>query len=253
MGPLHLGLGLGRLAEAVQARVGYTVQNQGVKVRVDGSLSPEVRLTLRWGHYERRELDVVRAALHDADVVMEVGAGLGVVSSFCAKAVGPQRVFAYEANPAMESYIRRTYALNGVSPTLEMCALGEHGGEQALYLGRDPWSATTLPPQERRRAITVPAKRFNDEVRRRAPTLLIVDIEGGERELCRYGEFPGVRRIVMELHPVTLTPSGRGELVARMRCAGFRLDEAASDPPVVLFCRCTSTMPPRHPSSHDVV
>jgi len=253
MGPVHLGLGLGRLAEALQARVGYTVVNQGVKVRVDGSLSPELRLTLRWGHYERRELDVVRAALQDADVVMEVGAGLGVVSSFCAMAVGSPRVFAYEANPAMESYIRRTYALNGVSPGLEMCALSEQGGEQALYLGRACWSTTTLSPQEGRPAIIVPAKRFNDEVRRRAPTLLIVDIEGGERELCRYGEFAGVRRIVMELHPATLTPSGRGELVARMRCAGFRLDEAASDPPVVLFCRRAGPTPPRHAPSDEGV
>ena len=149
-------------------------------------------------------------------------------------------MFACEANPAMESYIRRTCALNGVSPTLEMCALGEHGGEPSLYFGRAPWAATTLQPEERRHAITVPAKRFNDEVRRRAATFLIVDIEGAESELCRYGEFPGVRRIIMELHRATLTPSGRGELVARMRRAGFWLDEAASDPPVVLFCRVSS-------------
>ena len=238
--PLHLGIGLGRLAEAVQARLGYTVDYQGVKVHLDTSLGASVRRSLRWGDYEGRELELVRAMLQDTDVVMEVGAGLGVVSTFCAKAVGSERVFAYEANPAMERYIRRTYALNGVSPALEMCALGEHGGEQALYLGRDPWNATTLPPQKRRLAITVPAKRFNDEVRRRAATFLIVDIEGAESELCRYGEFPGVRRIIMELHRATLTPSGRGELVARMRRAGFWLDEAASDPPVVLFCRVSS-------------
>jgi FkbM family methyltransferase len=147
MAPPHLGLGLGRLAEAIQARLGYTVDNQGVKVRVDGSLSAEVRLALRWGHYERRELDVVRAALQGADVVMEVGAGLGVVSSFCAKAVGSQRVFAYEANPAMESYIRRTYALNGVSPTLEICALGEHVGEQTLYPGGPPGARQRWRPK----------------------------------------------------------------------------------------------------------
>jgi hypothetical protein len=46
-----------------------------------------------------------------------------------------------------------------------------------------------------------------------------------------------VRRIVMELRAITLTPSGRDELVTRMRCAGFRIDEAVSDPPVVLFCQ----------------
>jgi len=235
--PLHLGLGLGRLAEAVQARFGYTVEHHGVKIGVDASISAEVRRALRWGDYERRELEIVRAALQDTDVVMDVGAGLGVVSSFCAKAVGSERVFAYEANPAMEGHIRRTFALNGVSPTLEMCALGERGGEHVLYLERDFWSATTLLPHEGCPAIIVPAKPFNDEVRRRAPTLLIMDIEGAESELCRYGQFLGVQRIVMELHPVTLTPSGRGELVARMHRAGFRLDEAASDSPVVLFRR----------------
>ena len=189
--PLHLGIGLGRLAEAVQARLGYTVDYQGVKVHLDTSLGASVRRSLRWGDYEGRELELVRAMLQDTDVVMEVGAGLGVVSTFCAKAVGSERVFAYEANPAMEEYIRRTYALNGVSPTLEVCALGEHGGEQVLCLGQDFSSATTLPPKERWPAIIVPAKCFDDEVRRRAATFLIVDIEGAESELCRYARFPG--------------------------------------------------------------
>ncbi|HVI84382.1 MAG TPA: FkbM family methyltransferase [bacterium] len=240
--PLHLGIGLGRLAEAVQARLGYTVDYQGVKVHLDTSLGASVRRSLRWGDYEGRELELVRAMLQDTDVVMEVGAGLGVVSTFCAKAVGSERVFAYEANPAMEEYIRRTYALNGVSPTLEVCALGEHGGEQVLCLGQDFSSATTLPPKERWPAIIVPAKCFDDEVRRRAATFLIVDIEGAESELCRYARFPGVQHVIMELHGALML-ADRDELIARMHSAGFQLDDLASDPPneseqpVVLFSR----------------
>jgi Met-10+ like-protein len=94
------------------------VSVEGVRVRVGPHMSRRVEQAISRGGYERDELRLIGMVLSPSDVVLEVGAGLGVVSAFCAKRLGSSRVFAFEANPDLEPRIRETYALNGVEPTL---------------------------------------------------------------------------------------------------------------------------------------
>lgn len=66
----------------------------------------------------------VAAKLDADDVVMDVGTGIGLVATLCAQRIGSERVYTYEANPALERPIRETFELNRVSPHLEMCMHG---------------------------------------------------------------------------------------------------------------------------------
>src|SRR2546425_11253511 len=75
-------------------------------------LSPQVERTVSRGRYEQDEFRLIEQVLSPGDVVLEVGAGLGLVSAYCAKRLGSSRVFAYEANPDLEACIRETYSLN---------------------------------------------------------------------------------------------------------------------------------------------
>jgi predicted O-methyltransferase YrrM len=93
---------------------------EGVRIRIGKHMSRRVERALSKGGYEREELRLIGAVLSPADVVLEVGAGLGLVSTYCAQRIGSNRVFAYEADPELESCIRETYHLNRVEPTLEM-------------------------------------------------------------------------------------------------------------------------------------
>src|SRR6266581_6595732 len=93
----------------------------GVQIRVGRHMSPRVERTVSRGRYEQDELRLIGHVLSPDDVVLEVGAGLGLVSAYCAKRLGSSRVFAYEANPDLEACIRETFSLNEVQPTLEMC------------------------------------------------------------------------------------------------------------------------------------
>jgi len=53
-----------------------------------------------FGDYERKEATIVSQRLTADDVVLEIGAGIGFLSAYCAKRIGSERVFAYDANPA---------------------------------------------------------------------------------------------------------------------------------------------------------
>src|SRR5207237_906870 len=74
----------------------------GVKSRLGRHMSPQGERTVSRGRYEQDECRLIEQVLSPADVVLEVGAGLGLVSAYCAKRLGSSRVFAYEANPDLE-------------------------------------------------------------------------------------------------------------------------------------------------------
>jgi cyclopropane fatty-acyl-phospholipid synthase-like methyltransferase len=54
-------------------------------------MSRRVEQALSKGSYEQEELRLIGAVLSPDDVVLEVGAGLGLVSTFCAQRFLPQR------------------------------------------------------------------------------------------------------------------------------------------------------------------
>jgi protein-L-isoaspartate O-methyltransferase len=66
-------------------------------------ITPPIQRDIYFGDYERKELDVIERRLEPGDKVMEVGAGIGFLSAYCARVLGDDRVFAYEANPPCSS------------------------------------------------------------------------------------------------------------------------------------------------------
>jgi FkbM family methyltransferase len=173
---------------------------EGIRIRVGRHMSRRVERALSKGGYEREELRLIGAVLSPSDVVLEIGAGLGLVSAFCAKRVGSKQVFAYEADPELEPCIRETYELNGVEPTLEMCAVGAQAGRVTLYRDKHFVSSSVVRRRVGARPVEVPGKALNYIVEKVRPTLLVIDAEGAERELFDGAELPTVAKIVLELH-----------------------------------------------------
>jgi len=216
----------GPIADAV----GPTAEFEGLKVYVDPRFGRIVQQDLLVGGYENAELQILKIQLSAADVVMEIGAGLGVISSFCAQRIGSDRVFTYEANPAMERHIRRTHRLNGVAPTLEMCLIGEHAGTAPFWVGSLFWGSSTRK-RGNGRWVSVPVKAFNAEVQRLHPSFLLIDIEGGESDLCRYATFHEVRKVMLEVHQDLIERDGVEFVRSQMHRAGFRLIRDLCVPP----------------------
>lgn len=201
------------------------VEIEGIKIRLGSHVSKTIRKALYFGNYEAAELQMVKKWLKPEDVVMEVGAGLGLISSYCAKKIGDDRVFAYEANPALEQHIYDTYKLNGVNPTLELSLVGEQIGEKTFYIEKSFWSSSITRWNSDAIPIKLSMKSFNEEVRRIDPSFLIMDVEGGEYEILKEADFYNIQKISIELHE-KIIGSEKAEFVkAKLIQAGFRLNE----------------------------
>jgi FkbM family methyltransferase len=201
-----------------------TITIEGVEIRVGRHMSRRVERALSRGGYERQELQLIGALLSPSDVVLEVGAGLGLVSTYCAKRLGSSRVFAFEADPDLEPCIRETYELNRVEPTLDMCAVGARAGRVTIYRNKHLVSSSVGRRRAGTRPVEVPGKALNYVVQRFRPTLLIIDAEAAERELFDGAELPTVTKIMLELHERVLGTQGTDRVRATLAKLGFRED-----------------------------
>jgi FkbM family methyltransferase len=175
------------------------VNLEGIKVEVSPDFSEPIKQSLYGLRYEYWELQLLRLILEPTDVVMEIGTGLGLLSAYCARKIGSNRIFTYEGNPEQEPYIRRTYALNDVNPKLEVCLIGRESGTESFYVSKDFWDASTVVMQDARQ-ITVPVKSVNEVIQQHNPTFLIIDIEGGEYDLFQSIDLTNVKKVLIELH-----------------------------------------------------
>jgi FkbM family methyltransferase len=203
---------------------------EGVKIRLGRHMSPRVERALTKGGYEREELRLIGEVLASDDVVVEVGAGLGLVSTYCANRVGSARVFAFEADPDLEPCIRETYDLNGVQPTLEMCAVGGKAGRVTLYRDKHFVSSSVVRRRVGSTPVEVSGKALSHIVEKIRPTLLIIDAEGAERGMFQGARLDGVSRIVLELHDRVIGTDGTDQVRASLRSLGFRQDVRISSP-----------------------
>jgi len=209
------------LVHQLRVRRRPVVTVAGVQIRVGPHMSPQVARTVSRGRYEQDELRLIEQVLSPGDVVLEVGAGIGLVSAYCAKRLGSSRVFAYEANPDLEACIRETYSLNQVQPTLEMCAVGADTGKVTLYRSEDLWASSVLRPGGRVRPVEVPVKALSEIAQLVQPTLLIVDVEGAESELFHRAHLPTVSRIILELHERVIGTASARRVRSTLAAMGF--------------------------------
>jgi FkbM family methyltransferase len=155
------------------------------------------------------------------DVVMELGGGIGMVAIACAKVTGSARVFSYEANPELESLVRDNYALNGVEPTLKMCMLGSDTGKRVFHVSERFSRSSVFAAGEHLTAIEVPVISFNAEISKVQPTVLVVDIQGGELELLDYADLSTLEKLLVEVHPDIVGVRQANALRRRLRRLGF--------------------------------
>lgn len=200
-------------------------------------ITPPIRRDIYFGDYERKELELVERRLQPGDTVMEIGAGIGFLSAFCAKVVGSERVHAYEANPALLPLIAEVHARNGVRPQVVHALLGEGDGERDFFVEPDYWASSLVRRSRGARCVRVRQIDLNAELRRVAPSFLIVDVEGGELELLRHADLSAVSKLCLEVHPDVLGNGRASELLAGLIAAGFALDFSLMRKNVFYFYR----------------
>jgi FkbM family methyltransferase len=92
-----------------------TISCHGVVVPKDTNrLSPRMIDVMENNRYERPEVQSLEQILTPDDRVMELGAGVGVVSTIAARIVGGANVVCVEADPELIPLLRETHRLNGI-------------------------------------------------------------------------------------------------------------------------------------------
>jgi len=200
-------------------------------------ITPPIRRDIYFGDYERKELDVIERRLEPGDTVMEIGAGIGFLSAYCARVVGSERVHAYEANPALLPIIEEVHARNGVRPRVVHALLGRGDGECGFFIERDYWASSLVRRSPEAREVRIRQIDLQAELRRVAPTFLIVDVEGGEYELLRDVDLAGVSKLCLEVHPDVLGNARLSELFSTLIARGLVLDFSLMRKSVFYFHR----------------
>ena len=201
-----------------------TLTVRGVKVRTArGEIQKTVRSMLFKGTYEAHECDLVERVVLPGDRVLEIGAGIGLVSLVATRLCGEGHVFSYEANPDLEPVIRKNYRLNGWTPDLTMRAVTSDGRDLPFFRSSNVVSSSVVDRNLAGDRIVVESLAINDLIDEHRPSVVIMDVEGSEVDLLSTADLSRVRILIAEMHPHIVGKEKITMLVGDIETRGFRL------------------------------
>lgn len=218
-----------------------TSQNQRFKIKdivleiPKQLLDENVKRALVEGWYEGEELHQLAYILQPDEIVLEIGAGIGLVSTFCALDKRVSRVHAVEANPNLIDVIRHNHDLNGVTVDVHHGVLAHDSGETKFYLHEGFWASSNVQWQGAKE-VTVPKLSFPEMLAQVKPSLIVCDIEGGEKELFSGDiDLETVQKVLMEVHQNVIGREGMRELFQFFHDRNFHYDQWHSSHAIVCF------------------
>lgn len=205
-------------------------------------LRPFVRRLLRQDIYEHKESEAIRRMAQDGDRVLEIGGGIGYMSTLVATKKAVQEVHTFEANPRLIPYIREVHAANNVTNvTVTNALLADSDGPPVDFHIRKNFLGSSMDRDSDPNTIIatekVPQKNIHAVLNTLRPDLLICDIEGAEAHLLPLCDFSGLRTAVVELHPQWIGQSGVQAVFDTFHRAGMTYFPKASAAKVVTFRR----------------
>lgn len=233
------------------------IVSQDVRIPfVPAIITPPIERPLRNGRYEKGECMAMRSLLGAGDRLLELGAGIGLVSTIAAQVPGVEAVVSVEANPQLMPLIRETHRLNGIANVTLLngaAAPGRDGGTQEFYLRRDFWaSSMAAGPTRFVERVEVPRFGLATLVEIHRPTVIVCDIEGGELGLFETADLSGVHSVALEFHPKVYGEAGKAQVIAALEAQGFRQQPWSEKSSVQLFRRDPDAVSVRFAASTPV-
>lgn len=159
------------------------------------------------GWYERAEVVAAQATIRPSDRVVELGAGMGIVTCALARIVGDAAVLSFEPNPEIAERARMNFALNGRNIELreKICRPAACSTEPVRFRLADVFWASRIEDEGAEgRPVEVEVEALEPVLAAHGATVLMMDIEGGELEILRHADLGGLRAIVFETHESTV-------------------------------------------------
>ncbi|MEO1537044.1 MAG: FkbM family methyltransferase [Pseudomonadota bacterium] len=198
---------------------------RGITVPIDHDVVPiEVVEQLADKNYEVPEIEASTVLLRPDDRVVELGSGMGVVSTLMSRAVPDGRVLTIEANPTLAPQIKQVHAANGVQNVDRwqgIVVAGEEPQPVEFHLHKFFPEGSVRRSSGSRDIIHVDAIPWSRVIGEFKPTVLICDIEGGETTLIPEIDTAGLRAIIVELHPGMISQTEIGQIFRKLLADGF--------------------------------
>jgi FkbM family methyltransferase len=203
-------------------------------------MSPKILSAIERGFYEAEEARHLPYILQKDERVLELGTGLGLISALCALNGLVDRVMTVEANPLLMDYISRLHEINQLSSKIEVLnavALPNPASSSMKFYRRADFWASSLDsgPWGYDEVIEVRTLDLNKLIADFKPTMMIVDIEGGERHLFSGIELGTVRKVMMEVHQNVIGRVGMKAVFDELSARDFHYDQWHSSHNVVTF------------------
>ena len=210
----------------------------GVRVPITpDEVSTEIWAALRSGRYEANEARRVPRAIQPGDRVLELGAGLGIITSIIAR-IEDVRVWSFEADPQTTQLAKRVIDLNCSENVILAHGILAAGPPRKMtfYQRSDFWMSSAIAEQgEYEQVIEITSGDIDAFIRQHRINTLVMDIEGAELELLQHAQLPGVERIFLELHDHLYGLAGVQEITAAMARRGLIYDPRGSSGACVLY------------------
>nr|WP_246723703.1 FkbM family methyltransferase [Rhizobium sp. ARZ01] len=217
---------------------------QGVKVRFNTEyMTAEQAEIIKAGKYERKEIKAILNCLKGGERVLELGGGIGYVSTVVCKHRNPSSYDVVEASPRMIPVIKDTHELNGVgSARVHHCIAtsDKDALERGYYefnLGKNFLASSITNIRNTDGVAQVPTVSIAKFMEEQKPQVLIADIEGAEVGLLTDVDISCLDRIILEIHPKIVGPAGIKSIFDDMSKHGFTYDASTSIGVVVSFMR----------------
>jgi FkbM family methyltransferase len=214
-----------RVTVAVEMDVGGTVRRVRVGAHTDLEVMIEVLV--------RREYDDLPCA--DAEVIVDLGAHIGLATLRLLAANPSARVIAVEPDPFLIEQLRAN--VSGLPVTVLQAAISDESGERTFYRSDTfSWANSlerTMPVQIPVSVHTVTLDEILDAYSCSRVDLLKVDIEGGEWDLFSRGLPDRVQSVVGEVH----ARPGRApkQLIDGLTADGLTVEIGRADSSVLTF------------------
>ena len=218
-----------------------TLEVAGVIIPFDPAIiSPAIRHAIVSGRFEAEEALQIPHIVRPGDRVLEIGAGIGFISTLLSRQRRVSRIVAVEANPNLLDFMVRLHVRNRVRKVRRINAVltNDAAPSATFYLREDFWMGSLAPtPNPYVGTVEVPTMNFDRLLREEGIDLIVCDVEGAEAFLFEQADLSGVDRIFLEMHDHVTGLSGVRRLFAALAGHGFVYDPRHSQGSVVLFQR----------------
>lgn len=218
------------------------LKTQGVKVPLNPAIiTTKIERAIRKDRYELDEVTGTPKFVEKDDRVIELGSGIGFISTFLATQLGVENILCVEADPNLCDFIRTVHELNGVGGVeVHNCVgLNDAGTEGSIkFYVRNPfWSSSLDEEDSYESVIDVPSVKLSRLIKDFNANTLIVDIEGGEKVLFQPTDLSGIEKVFLEVHTRKIKRIGIKNCFDALSERGFAYDQQVSRGGSVLFRR----------------